>query len=378
MINIVRTKKDQRELDVWLLVSAFILTAIGLGAVYSASLTRSLAIYSDRYYIIRSQIFWIVIGSLSLGITINFDHRYYANFARYFLIFTVILMIFVFIPGLSHQVGKAKRWVKIGVMAFQPSELAKISLVMYLADLFSRKEDKINNFKYVFLPALVVTGSLIILTLLQSNLGTAVILFFIGLILFFAAGIPLKQMFFVFLSFLPVLVFAITRETYRIKRIFAYLNPWLYPDTLGYNIIQSWKAFYNGGLMGVGWGKSIQKVGLLPAPHTDFIMAILAEEIGLLGVLIVMILFIIILFRGCYISTHSHNLFSKLLALGLTFMIFLQAAVNMAVVTGLLPTTGLVLPFISYGGSSMLVNMSSIGILLNIHRSNVLIEGDKI
>lgn len=373
MIEIVRAK-EKNELDLWLVGSVVLLLAIGLSMVYSASLTKSMTLYSDRAYIFRSQVFWIVVGALALVAAVGFDHRRLSGLAKPAVLAALLMMLLVFLPGLGHQVGKARRWVRVGFMVFQPSEFAKLGLVVYLADLLSRKREEVWEFGKVFLPGLLVTAAFVGMALGQTNLGTAVVFMGIAFGMFFAGGIPGRQMLWVGLSAVPVLVFAVLREPYRLRRIFAYLDPWAYPDTAGYNIIQSWRAFHNGGLLGVGWGRSLQKTGLLPAPHTDFVLAVLAEEMGLLGVLIVLGLFVVILVRGCAIAARARSPFSGLLAFGLTLMIVFQAGINMGVVTGLLPTTGLVLPFVSYGGSALVTNMAAAGILLNIHRTNVLEE----
>jgi len=368
-------RSDQNELDLWLLLSVFILLGISISMVYSASLLKSLAIYGDRYFIVKSQVFWIFMGIIILVISSNVDYKVYSKISKPVLVAVIILMVLVFVPGISHQVGKAKRWIKLGFIGFQPSEFAKLGLVVYLAALLSRRKAEISEFSKAFLPGLIVTGVLVALALLQSNLGTSIILFLLAFCLFFTAGVRVNQMALVFLSFVPVLVFAVIRESYRLKRIFAYLDPWKFPDTTGYNIIQAWRSFFNGGIFGVGLGHSVQKMNSLPAPHTDFILAVLAEEAGILGVLLLVGLFLVILVRGLSIAARTRDEFGQLLALGVTMMVLLQAAVNMGVVTGVLPTTGLVLPFVSYGGSSLITNMFGLGILLNIHKANVSRKG---
>lgn len=371
MISMIQDRPEKNELDFWLIVSLFILLAVSLSMIYSASLLRSQAIYNDKYFILKSQVLWMIVGLVALIIFSNVDYRVYQRYSKFFILAALILMVFVFIPGLGHQVGKAKRWIKIGFVGFQPSELAKVALVIYMADLLTRKKDIMHEFKESFLPALLVLGAFVILLLLQSNLGTAVFFLMLAFVMLFLAGIRFRQMVAVFLGVLPVIIIAVIKESYRLKRIFGYLDPWAYPDTIGYNIIQSWKSFYNGGFFGVGLGQGIQKMWYLPAPHTDFIFAVAGEEAGLLGVLIILVLFGVILVRGMSIAAHASDMFSKLLAAGLTLMVCLQAIVNMSVVTGLLPTTGLVLPFLSYGGTALVINMTTIGILLNIHKQNV-------
>jgi len=371
VISIINDKPERNELDFWLLLSVMILIGISLSMIYSASLMRSHNIYGDRYFILKSQIMWMIVGFVALIAFSNIDYRIYQRYSKFFIIAALVLMVFVFIPSLGHQVGKAKRWIKVGFVGFQPSELAKVALVIYLADLLTRKREMMHDFKETFLPVLIVLGVFVVLLLLQSNLGTAVFFLMLAFVLLFLAGIRFQQMLVVFLGVLPVVVIAVVKESYRLKRIFGYLDPWAYPDTIGYNIIQSWKSFYNGGLFGVGFGQGIQKMWYLPAPHTDFIFAVCGEETGLLGVLIILVLFVIILIRGISIAAHATDMFSRLLASGLTLMIVLQAVVNMSVVTGILPTTGLVLPFLSYGGTALVINMAVVGILLNIHKANV-------
>lgn len=371
MITILENRSESPELDIWLILSVFILVGVSVSMIYSASLMRSMSLYKDRYFVLRSQVLWVLLGMIILIITSNIDYRVYKKWSKPILLVVLFLMIVSFVPTLSHKVGKARRWIKIGFFQMQPSEFVKLALVFYLSDLLSRKEKEIEDFKYAFLPALIMVMLFALLILLQNDLGTALIVLIISFSLIYVSGVRPTHILLVGLASLPFIGLTIVRESYRMKRIFGYLNPWEYRTTIGYNIIQALRSFHNGGFFGLGLGHGTQKIRNLPAPYTDFIFAVCGEEAGLLGVIIIIGLFLIIMIRGFSIALAAKDGFSRLLATGLTLMILVQAVVNMEVVTGLLPPTGLTLPFISYGGTSLITNMFAIGVLLNIHRFNV-------
>ena len=269
--------------------------------------------------------------------------------------------------GLS--VGGSIRWMRLGSFSFQPSELARIALVIYLAYSMEKKQEKIKNFTIGFIPHVMVLGIFIILIFIQPDFGAVVILGALTWIMLFIGGVRFSQLFASLLVILPVGYLFLINAEYRVKRILGFLNPWEFPADEGYQMVHSLMAFGTGGLWGTGIGKGYQKLFYLPEPHTDFIFSVIGEELGLLGVLIIIGLYAWIVMRGIAIARNAPDLFGAYLAVGLTIAMGLQIVVNMGVTLGLLPTKGLTLPLLSYGGTSLLLNMVSIGILMNISAS---------
>jgi len=272
----------------------------------------------------------------------------------------------IYIPGLGKTVGGACRWLRVPGFAIQPSELAKLSLAIYVAYSMSKKGPNMNNFSKGLLPHLVIAGAFMTLILLQPDLGTTIIIGCWLMILLFVGGLNLIQIFIMAIIAVPLVFWLIWNADYRLKRWGAFLNPWDDPQGLGFQIIHSFLAFGSGGILGVGLGNSKQKLLYLPEPHTDFILSIVAEELGMLGMFTIIILFAILIMRGIKIALDASDLYSSYLALGISTLIGLQVMINMGVVMGLLPTKGLTLPLLSYGGSSLIVNLLGIGILLSI------------
>jgi cell division protein FtsW len=272
----------------------------------------------------------------------------------------------LFIPGFGHKVGGAYRWLRWGGFSLQPSEFAKFSLAIYMAYSMSRKGSHMESFSRGLLPHLVVAGVFMILMVLQPDLGTAMIIGCWVLILLFVGGVKFVQLSSVLIFSAPILIWLIWKADYRIKRWSAFVNPWDDPKGTGFQIIHSFLAFGSGGIFGAGLGNSKQKLFYLPEPHTDFVLSIAAEELGFLGMTAIIVLFGVLVMRGIKVALDARDLYSSYLAFGLTCLIGLQVVVNMGVVMGLLPTKGLTLPLISYGGSSLVINLLSIGILLNI------------
>jgi cell division protein FtsW len=283
-------------------------------------------------------------------------------------IFSLILLALVFVPYLGKEVGGAKRWLKIGVFSFQPSELAKWASILFLADFLSSQKKKPVSFFRHFLFSIMTVGIPCLLILMQPDLGGAFVLGVVAMFIFFAAGINLSYIITLILVSLPVFYFSIFSVPYRRRRIFAFLNPWADVRGYGFQIVQSYLALGLGGLWGAGLGKSTQKLFYLPAAQTDFIFSIIGEELGLIGTVSIVILFILFLWQGIKISLRSSDTFIKLLSFGIVVTIVLTASVHIAVVCGAVPTKGLPLPFISYGGSALVLNMMAVGLLLNSSR----------
>tara|TARA_Y100000590_G_scaffold79400_4_gene88184 strand:- start:6531 stop:7400 length:870 start_codon:yes stop_codon:yes gene_type:complete len=284
------------------------------------------------------------------------------------MIFTFLLLIIVTFPEFSKKVGGARRWLTLGGFSFQPSELAKFTLVLFIAKSLVKRADKLRNFAYGYLPNLIVLGFFFIPILFQPDFGTAMIICAVTFAMLFIAGLRKKFLLLSILAIVPFIASAIMTAEYRKNRIMAFLKPWEDPSGIGYQVIQSFYAFGRGGFWGTGLGQSSQKLSRLPEAHTDFIFSVIGEELGFIGTTTIVILFSIFIWRGFITAYRSKDPFGTHLATGLTLLIGLQAFINLGVASGLLPTKGLTLPFISMGGSSMLVTMLSVGVLLNISK----------
>lgn len=308
-------------------------------------------------------------GILFTFLAMIVDYRIFRKYARVLIWIALFMLILVLIPGLGREVSGARRWFRFKFISFQPSEFANLALIIYIADFISRKGDKIKVLLEGFFPPICVLGAVTLLILLQPDLGTVIALGSVVLIMLFVAGVRGRHILSLILCSLPALYFLVFSVPYRKARILAFLNPWLDPKGMGFQIIQSQIAIGSGGLFGRGLGHSQQKLFYLPAAHTDFIFSIIGEELGLLGTLGVILLFMIFIQQGLKIIKNAQDKFGYFLSLGLVLMISLKAIVNIGVSCGVFPTKGLPLPFISYGGSSLIFDMVSLGILINIARS---------
>jgi cell division protein FtsW len=298
----------------------------------------------------------------------NINYLFYRRLAYFFLGSSLILLALLFVPGFGVKVGGAQRWFRLGSISMQPSEVAKLSLAIFVAYSMSKNAESMRAFSHGFLPHLAVAAIFMTLILLQPDLGTAIIIGVWMLTLLFIGGVNVAQLFLLLGLISPVIFYLISHTAYRLNRWWAFLNPWEDPQGFGFQIIHSFLAFGSGGLLGVGIGNSKQKLFYLPEPHTDFILAIIAEEIGFIGVSILLILFAVVVARGIKIALDAPELFGTYLAMGISCMLGLQVLVNMGVVMALLPTKGLTLPFISYGGSSLVISLLGVGILMNISK----------
>lgn len=305
----------------------------------------------------------------------HIDYRYYQHYTRIMLLFTMVTLILVLIPGIGITVKGSSRWLGYSPLQFQPSELVKLFVVIYFAKVFSYDNHREINVLQLLLPLLVV-GIFFLLIMLQPDFGTAINLAIISVVLLFVSGFPLMYMIGLALLSVPMFYLLIYQVEYRRQRILAFFDPWSDRFGKGYHIIQSFIAFKLGGMLGAGLGSGTQKIKRLPEPHTDFIYAVIAEEAGLLGTFSILILYLLFFYFGVKIALKAPDEYGRLLAMGLTLLITVQAFLNISVVIGLLPTTGIPLPFISYGGSSLLVNMMATGILLNISKYREVVPRD--
>lgn len=363
--------KDQTDqsYDYILLVPTLMLLVLGLVATYSASSFLAEHRWGDSYFYLKRQGIFCLVGIGLMIVAKNIPTALYRKLVYPVLIFSLLLLVLLLIPGISTKVGGSSRWLRYGDLSFQPSELAKLALSIYIAYSMAKKGSKMGVFSKGFLPHLLVSGIFMTLILLQPDLGTSVIIGCWVLVLLFVGGVNILQLFFTLVLFAPILLWLIWQENYRLRRWWVFLNPWQDPDGLGFQIIHSFLALGSGGLFGVGLGNSKQKLFYLPEPHTDFILAILGEELGLIGLSFVVILFAVLIVRGIRIALNANDIYDTYLATGISMMMGLQVLINMGVVLGLLPTKGLTLPLISYGGSSLVMTLFNIGVLLSISSS---------
>jgi cell division protein FtsW len=352
--------------DYVLFLLVVLLLGIGVVMVYSASAILATERFGDPYFFLRKQCFWAVLGLAVLWGAMSVDYRRWRRFVLPLLAVAVGLLVLVLVPAFGQEINGTRRWLRWGPVSFQPTELAKLALVLYLADFLARRQARIASLWTGFLPPLLVTGTMAALILRQPDLGSSVALVAVVLCMLFVAGARWLHMALVGAAAMPVIALAVTGASYRLRRVFAFLDPWADPRGAGFQIIQSYLALGGGGLAGRGLGESKQKLFYLPEPHTDIILAIVGEELGFVGAVVVVLLFGLVLWRGARIALRVADPFGALAAVGITAMLATQALVNLGVVVGLLPTKGLPLPFVSFGGSSLLVAMAGVGLLLNI------------
>ena len=355
------------RISIFMIVVALI--CIGLIMVYSSSAMFSLEKYHSTTFFLKRHLLHLLIGAIFTVLVMSLDLYLIRRWAKPLFIFSLILLALVFVPYLGREVGGARRWLKLGIFGFQPSELAKWAAVLFLADILSGRSKKpAGSCGSPFLFALLGVGGACALILLQPDLGSALALGAVSVLLFFVAGMRFSYLVTLGLLSLPVLYFSIFTVPYRRRRILAYLNPWAYAKGSGFQLVQSYLALGLGGLWGVGLGQSRQKLFYLPAAQTDFIFSIIGEELGLIGTVSIVVLFMLFLWQGIKISLRSPDSFIQLLSFGIVITIVLSACFHIAVVCGAVPTKGLPLPFISYGGSALIFNMMAAGLLLNSAR----------
>ncbi len=353
------------SVDKWLFTVTVLLVFVGLVMVFSASAVMAKERFGSPYHFVLRQTAWAAVGLLAMFLIMNIDYRRYRKPVVVFSLMgiTAALLVAVYFLDRSHN---THRWIKLGPLSLQPSELAKPTLILYLAYFLEPRIKQMRDFKHTILPALVPAGLFASLILLQPDLGTAVACMLITATILFVAGIDLRY-FLYSLAPMPLFFYVfIWRVKFRHDRVLAFLNPNADPQGKGFHIIQSLIAVGTGGLTGMGLMEGKQKLFFLPEPHTDFIFAVTAEEWGLLGSLCVVGLFSLFLYRGVRAAVLTKDVFARYLATGITAMVVMQALINISVVLGMMPTKGIPLPFISYGGTSLFITLTSVGVLLNI------------
>lgn len=363
--------------DVRLLFPVLFLVGIGIVMVYSASSALAVKKFGTEYYFLKKQLLFTLLGIVALIICSRFPYRFFRSLTYPLLILALIFLAAILITGLGYSAGGAKRWFRMGSFSFQPAEFARFALIIYLAYSMNKKKDVLKNFYVGFLPHIMMLFMFTVLIIFQPDFGSVVILGVLTWIMLFVGGVRLSYLIASLVLILPAAYFFMISADYRLKRITSFLDPWQHSTNDGYQIVHSLMAFGTGGIWGAGIGNGYQKLFYLPEPHTDFIFSVIGEELGLWGVLIILGLYILILWRGISIASNCGDSFGSFLAIGLTTAIGLQVCVNMGVALGLLPTKGLTLPFLSYGGTSLLLNMAYIGILMNIGTAKKVLKKPK-
>ena len=357
-----------RKIEILLLISVIAISIFGLIMIYSASYIWAEYKFNDPYKFVKNQGLFFIIGLIFMMIISKINYNIYYKKANIILLICFLLLILVLIPGVGTVRNGSKSWFGIGSFGIQPSEFAKLGLIIFVAKYLANNENSVKNIKKGVLPILGLTLLMFGIIMLQPDFGTGTIIVMSIIGLLFVGGVNFK--FFLKIGLIGVIGVAILIiiAPYRLARILSFLDPWKDPLGSGFQIIQSLYAIGPGGLFGLGFGNSIQKHFYLPEPQTDFIFSIISEEFGFLGILIIVILFLTIILTCFKISQKCNDLFGKYVSFGITFQMAFQALLNLMVVVGLIPVTGVTLPFLSYGGSSLLITLCSIGVILNISR----------
>jgi cell division protein FtsW len=353
-----------------LFIATILLVGLSIIMVYSASAVVALDRYQQPYFFLTKQVMWAALGIAVLWLVMRIDYRLYREpvFIWSSLAFVTVCLIAVLF---SAPVNNARRWFSIGGLGVQPSELAKLSAIFFIAALLERRMHRINEVGYALLPVGLVVGTLVVLIILEPDFGTSMSLALVAAVMIVAAGLNRRYILGALLAALPLVATLALGATYRRRRLLTFLNPWDDPLGDGFQIIQSLIAVGTGGVWGKGVMNGVQKLFYLPEPHTDFIYAVISEELGLIGATLVLLCFCVIAWRGLRVALRAPDGFGAFLALGLTMMVAVQAFINMSVVLSLLPTKGIPLPFVSAGGSSLLINLAGMGVLLNVSQHAV-------
>lgn len=358
----------KKKLNISLFIAIIVLALFGLMMIYSASSIWAEYKFNDSFYYFKRQLIFIVIGIFIMYVVSKIDYRIYYEKSNKILLICFILLILVLIPGIGSVRNGSRSWFGIGSLGIQPSEAAKLALIIFTSKYLSKKNKFVKSYKDGVFPILGVVFLFFGLIMLQPDLGTGMILVMSIISLLFIAGVNMK--FFIGGGIIGVIgvIILIIIAPYRMDRITSFIDPWKDPLGTGFQIIQSLYAIGPGGLLGTGYLNSIQKQFYLPEPQTDFIFSIIAEEFGIFGAIFVVGMFLFIIYKGLKIALNCNNLFGKYLAFGMIFQLSFQTMMNLMVVIGMIPVTGVTLPFLSYGGSSLLITMFSMGIILSISR----------
>ncbi|HEY3196946.1 MAG TPA: putative lipid II flippase FtsW [Nitrospirales bacterium] len=357
------------RVDRTLMLLAFILIAIGIGMIYSASAVMAQKRFGDSAYFLKRQLVWLAVGMVLLMIFARTDLKTLRAWGVPILLIGLVALVAVLLPMIGVSVKGARRWLKLGSLTIQPAELIKVGVLLYLAHYLAKKGERIEDFRLGFVPPLVVIGLVMALVLVEPDLGTATVIGLVSFGLLFVGGARLGHLSLIGLAALPALYLLIAGVGYRRQRMLSFLDPWSDPEGTGFQVIQSFLALGGGGPFGVGLGEGRQKLFFLPEPHTDFVLSMLGEEFGFLGTSIVIVLLAAFVAKGFMIALAAEDPFGRYLAFGVSFLVAFHTLINVGAISGLLPTKGLPLPFLSYGGSSLIVNMIGTGMLMSVSRN---------
>jgi cell division protein FtsW len=354
--------------DFLLLFLTILLVGFGLIMIFSASSPMAMIKHNSPWHYVMKQGVFALIGLFVMLIFMGIPFSWWKKASPILLLFSLLALVLVLIGGAN--INGARRWFVLSGFNLQPSEFTKLSIIVYLSAIVSRKGDHLRNFRRGLLPIMMIIGIILLLVMKQPDFGTMLILFFIAVTILLIGGVDLRHLFILSLALIPIFVYLAISKSYRLQRISSFLDPLDSPQDSGYQLIQSLYALGHGGLTGMGIGQSVQKLFYLPEAHTDFIFAVIGEEFGFVGTSLLIIVFFLFIWRGFIAAIRSHDPFGLMLGMGVVMMIFIQFLLNIGAVTGSLPITGVPLPFISYGGSSLVLCLASTGILLSISRDN--------
>ena len=355
----------------FIFIITFLLSVIGIIMISSASVAVGERYFSDPYWFVRRQIIWWVISLIFFIIFSKINYHFYSKISIFFILIAIGLLAIVLIPSFSIEIGGSRRWLNLLFFNIQPSEVAKLAVIIFLCDTLNKKYRNRSSIKNLLFPAFVVLVIVTVLIFLEPDLSTVIIIWAAAFAVLFIGNVKFQHIFSLGIIGTVVMIGYMMMEEYRRDRIFAFIDKTTGSSGVNFQVNQSLIALGSGSITGVGLGNSVQKYSYLPEAHTDFIFAILGEEFGLVGTTIVLLLFFLFTLFGVRVCLKTKNFFGRVLAAGMTALIAIQVIINVAVVIGLLPVTGLTLPFISFGGSSLLICMVSVGILLNISRQNI-------
>lgn len=352
------------KIDVWILLSVLFLLIFSLGAVYSSSSTFSMDKFKDPDYMFKQHLIKVAISIFCIFLFARFNYKAYMNWSKYLIWVSIAMLAFIFIGGVSEIKG-ASRWISLGPLSFQPSDVAKFTLIIYVSTLLVRKKDYVQMLYRGYLPILFYVLLVTVLVALQPNFSTASLIFVTSILILLNSPVKLKHIFFTITALIPFAVVFVLSKAYILGRLSSHAE-YTSGGNSNYQLQQAMIGFGNGGLLGIGPGNSLQKEYFLPEAHGDFIFSVVGEEYGFIGTFLVVALFAVIMIRGYKVAKEMKDDFGRYAAFGITTIISLYAIVNMCVSTGLIPTTGVPMPFISYGGTAMIINSIAIGVLLNI------------
>ena len=363
--------KRKREYDFWLLFTVMVLLAIGVIMVFSSSSYYAAYYWNNKFHFLIRQLLWSCVGLVCMFVISNIDYRRLAIISPVLMLISIVLLILVAIPGIGAKYNDARRWFNLGFTTFQPSELMKLSLIMFLSFSLAKNSGKLRFFFRGLVPYLLIVGFVDLLLLLEPHYSCAVLITLVAVVILFCAGARIFLFLAIGVPTMAAAAYLVISSEYRLQRVLAVLDPFADPQGSGYQAVNSLYAIASGSIFGRGLGKSLQKYLYIPEPQNDFILSIVAEELGFVGAFTVIVLFLLLIWRGVRISMNAPDMMGSLMAIGITSLVAIETIINIAVVTATLPVTGMPLPFISYGGTSMLFVLASMGILLKISRNSV-------